>query len=54
MTADLNYAHVFIERADVARTDSFYEGTAAETQTVTRSRDRGNVDMVSVALTTRF
>lgn len=54
MTADLNYAHVFIERADVARTDLFYEGTAAETQTVTRSRDRGNVDMVSVALTTRF
>lgn len=54
MKADLSYAHVFIKGADVARTERFYAGSAAETLVTTRSRDNGVVDMASVAVTARF
>jgi len=54
LTTDLSYAHIFVKRADIARTDAFYEGTAAETLVTTRSRDSGNVDMLAAAITARF
>lgn len=54
LTADLSYAHIFVNGANIARTDAFYEGTAAETLVTTRSRDSGNVDMLAAAITARF
>lgn len=54
MTADFSYAHVFIDGADVARTERFYVGSAAETAVTTRSRDSGHVDMAAVSVTARF
>lgn len=54
VTADLSYAHVFIDGADVARTEHFYVGSSAETAVTTRSRDSGHVDMAAVAFTARF
>lgn len=53
LSLDLSYAHVFISRQLMDRTDSFYSGAAqVHTRTVTRSS--GNVDMVATALTARF
>lgn len=54
MTADISYAHVFIEDADVARTEHFYAGSASEAVVTTRSQDSGHVDMAAIAVTARF
>ena len=54
LTADLSYAHLFVKRADIARTEHFYAGTPVETVVTTRSRDSGNVDMLAAAITARF
>lgn len=54
LTADLSYAHLFVKRTDVARTEHFYAGTPVETVVTTRSRDSGNVDMLAAAITAHF
>lgn len=54
LTADLSYAHVFVEDADVARTERFHAGTAAETVLTTRSRDNTDIDMAAVAVKAHF
>jgi long-chain fatty acid transport protein len=54
LTADFSYAHVFVQDKNVARTERFYAGTAAETVVTTRSRDGTNIDMVAGSITARF
>lgn len=50
----LSYAHVFVQDADVARTEHFYAGTAAQTDVTTRSRDGTNIDMVALGISKHF
>jgi long-chain fatty acid transport protein len=50
----LSYAHVFVTAETLDRTDTFYEGTPAAVETVLRSRNRGNVDMLGADVTLRF
>lgn len=54
MEVRLSYAHVFVTREALDRSDGFYEGTPAAIETVIRSRNRGNVDMLGADLTVRF
>lgn len=61
LTFDLNnrfslnasYAHVFIEKQTMNRTDAFYSGAAAIDVT-TYGQSSGNVDMIATSLTARF
>jgi long-chain fatty acid transport protein len=48
------YAHVFVESTTIARSERFYSNTAAETGTATLARSSGNVDQITMAITTRF
>jgi long-chain fatty acid transport protein len=50
----LSYAHVFVTTERLDRADGFYEGTPAAVETVIRSENRGNVDMLGADLTLRF
>jgi long-chain fatty acid transport protein len=54
MDVRVSYAHVFVTAEPLDRTDRFYAGTAAEVETVLRSLNRGNVDMVGADVTLRF
>lgn len=54
MTVHASYAHVFIEKADMDRRDSFYAGSAAQIDAHIRSLGSGNVDMIATSVTTRF
>ncbi len=54
LTLDASYAHVFIAKADMDRTDLYYEGSAAQTGVTTRSAMSGNVDMIATSVTARF
>jgi long-chain fatty acid transport protein len=50
----LSYAHVFITQEPLDRAEEFYAGTPAEIETVLRSLNRGNVDMLAADVTLRF
>jgi long-chain fatty acid transport protein len=50
----MSYAHVFVTAEQLNRTDGFYEGTPAAVETLIRSENRGNVDMLAADLTLRF
>lgn len=54
MELRLSYAHVWVTPEELDRTDGFYEGTPAAVETVIRSRNRGNVDMLGADVTIRF
>ena len=54
MDVRVSYAHVFVGEEALDRTDSFYEGTPAAMETVLRSVNRGNVDMLGADVTVRF
>lgn len=54
MEVRLSYAHVFVTEEALNRADAFYEGTPAAVETVIRSVNRGNVDMLGADLTVRF
>lgn len=54
MDVRLSYAHVFVSEEALARTDAFYAGTPAAVETVLRSVNRGNVDMLGADVTIRF
>lgn len=43
----LSYAHVFVSAEQLNRVDVLYEGTPAAIQSVVRSRNTGNVDMLA-------
>jgi long-chain fatty acid transport protein len=49
-----SYAHVFVTAEPVNRRDSFYEGSPAAVETVLRSLNRGNVDMIGADFTLNF
>ena len=51
MTLNASYAHVFIGRQTMERTEGFYGG---EISVTTISRNSGNVDMIATSVTTRF
>ena len=53
MTLNASYAHVFISKQDLVRTDSFYSGATLMMAT-TRARSSGNVDMLAASVTARF
>lgn len=53
LSLNLSYAHVFIEKQLMDRTDSFYSG-AAQVNVRTLSRSSGDVDMLATSLTARF
>lgn len=50
-SVNLSYAHVFIEKQLMDRTDGFYGGAVNAT---TLSQSSGNVDMVGTSITARF
>ena len=50
----LSYAHVFVTAEQLDREDGFYEGSPAAIDTVLRSENRGNVDMVGADITIHF
>jgi long-chain fatty acid transport protein len=50
----LSYAHVFVTAEELDRADGFYEGSPAAIETVIRSLNRGNVDMLGADVTLRF
>lgn len=54
MDVRLSYAHVFVTEEALNRADAFYEGTPAAVETVIRSVNRGNVDILGADLTVRF
>jgi long-chain fatty acid transport protein len=54
MKVSLSYAHVFVSKEALNRADGFYEGTPAAVETVIRSVNRGNVDMLGADVTIRF
>jgi long-chain fatty acid transport protein len=54
MEVRLSYAHVFVTEEALDRADRFYEGTPAAVETVIRSVNRGNVDMLGADVTIRF
>ncbi|MBP6030432.1 MAG: transporter [Sphingobium sp.] len=53
MTLNASYAHVFIAKQDLLRTDSFYTPPATM-MTTTSARSSGNVDMLAASVTARF
>ena len=50
---NLSYAHVFVEKANLIRTDNYYPAPATVTVT-TRSRVSGNADQIAASVTARF
>ncbi len=54
LEARISYAHVFVTPEALDRTDGFYEGSPAAVETVLRSLNRGNVDMLAADVTLRF
>ena len=54
LTLNASYAHVFIDKAAMDRTDLYYEGSAAQTAVTTRTAMSGNVDMIATSVTARF
>ncbi len=54
MEVRFSYAHVFVSEEALDRADRFYEGTPAAVETVIRSVNRGNVDMLGADVTIRF
>lgn len=50
---NLSYAHVFVEKANIIRPDSYYPAPATVTVT-TLSRTSGNADQIAASLTARF
>lgn len=53
LSVDISYAHVFVERQLMDRTDNFYSG-AAQTSVHMRALSGGDVDMLATSLTARF
>lgn len=54
LSVNLSYAHVFVGKQVMDRTDSFYAGSAAQVDVRTLTRNSGNVDMLATSLTARF
>lgn len=53
LTLNASYAHVFITKQDLLRSDSFYTPPYT-TMATTRARSSGNVDMLATSVTARF
>ncbi|MFP3942576.1 MAG: OmpP1/FadL family transporter [Alphaproteobacteria bacterium] len=53
-SVDLSYAHVFVTNELIDVTEAFFEGTPAEVLVRTRSRNRGEADLVALGLTAQF
>lgn len=53
LTLNASYAHVFITKQTLVRTDSFYTPPII-TMTTTRAQSSGNVDMLATSVTARF
>jgi long-chain fatty acid transport protein len=54
MEVRMSYAHVFVTREALNRADGVYQGTPAAIETIIRSENRGNVDMLGADVTVRF
>ncbi|ANU08805.1 OmpP1/FadL family transporter [Paraurantiacibacter namhicola] len=54
MEVNLAYAHIWMESGPITRTETFFDGTPAVFTTDTRSRTGGNIDMVSIGVSSRF
>lgn len=54
ISTTISYAHVFVKRANVARTDALFAGTPAVTTVSTLSTNRGNADEIATSLSLRF
>lgn len=54
MEVRVSYAHVFVSEEALDRVDGYYQGTPGAVQTVIRSVNRGNVDMLGADITIRF
>lgn len=53
LTFNASYAHVFIGQQTMVRTEAFYSG-AAQVDVTTRTRSKGNVDMLSTSVIAHF
>ena len=54
MDANLAYAHVWVTKESIDRTDPLFVGTPALTTVRTVSENTGNVDVVAASLSVRF
>jgi len=54
LEASLAYAHVFVTKENIDRTDPLFVGTPALTSVRTASRNSGNVDVVALSVARRF
>lgn len=54
LSFNLSYAHVFVGKQLMDRTDRFYGGPFGQVDVRTRTRNSGNVDMLATSLTARF